>query len=68
MHSLANPRFLANCPLSLLVFTGGWAIVEWMARTDYRDCRLANMKTGYLLEAFNPVIIETISFLSVCFV
>jgi hypothetical protein len=27
-----------------------------------------NVKTGYLPDAFNPVIIETISFLSVCFV
>ena len=35
---------------------------------DYRDCRADNVKTGYLLDAFNPVIIETISFLSVCFV
>ena len=35
---------------------------------DYRDCRPANVKMGYPLDAFNPVIIETISFLSVCFV
>jgi hypothetical protein len=34
----------------------------------YRDCRAGAVKTGYLLDAFNPVIIETISFLSVCFV
>jgi hypothetical protein len=27
-----------------------------------------NVKTGYLLDGFNPVIIETISFLSVCLV
>ena len=35
---------------------------------DYRDRRPDNVKTGYLLDPFNPVIIETISFLSVCFV
>jgi hypothetical protein len=35
---------------------------------DYRDCHADNVKTGYLLDASNPVIIETISFLSVCFV
>jgi hypothetical protein len=35
---------------------------------DYRDRRPDNVKTGYLLDAFNPVIIETISFLSVSFV
>ena len=35
---------------------------------DNRGRRPDNVKTGYLPDAFNPVIIETISFLSVCFV
>jgi hypothetical protein len=35
---------------------------------DCRDRRSDHVKTGYLLDAFNPVIIETISFWSVSFV
>jgi hypothetical protein len=70
MPSLANPRFLAHCPLPFHSFsTGGWATIEWTARNEHtRDRRSENVKTGYPLDAFNPVIIETTSFLSVSFV
>jgi hypothetical protein len=43
--------------------------MEWTARNEHtRDRRSENVKTGYPLDAFNPVIIETTSFLSVTFV
>jgi hypothetical protein len=45
------------------------AIIKWMARDEHTwGRRPDNVKTGYLLDAFNPVIIETISFLSVSLV
>ena len=40
MHSLANPRFLAYCPLSLHSCSlGGWAIIKWMARDEIQHSR-----------------------------